>query len=64
MAHHQHVALADFSPNAGNRSQVVEGQHFLVFHHQQVNPWVIVQKQATVALVDAVEHALGHSRMA
>ena len=41
---HQLVAPAHFTPGTGRRPLMIEGQHFVVFHHQQFHPWVIVEK--------------------
>lgn len=60
---HQFVTLADFPSGTGRRTLMVEGQHLMVFHHQQLYPWVVMEEQRCVALIQGVERCLGHTGM-
>ncbi|MNX77292.1 hypothetical protein D3C86_1088300 [compost metagenome] len=55
MAQHQQVRPIGFAGSQGNRCCMVERQDFPVINHQDLNPWIVVEKQCAVGAMDVFQ---------
>ncbi|MNF88189.1 hypothetical protein D3C84_706770 [compost metagenome] len=55
MPDHQQVEPIEFPAGLGDRRQVIERQDLPMLDHQDFDPWIVIEKQGTVAAVDVLQ---------